>query len=542
MSEQWDVIVVGAGAAGLSAALTLGRARRRVLVIDAGEPRNRFAAHMHGLLGLEGMDPAELLSRGRREVGEYDVTIRAGSVTRVEDSPGGITVHVGDGDSASARALVVASGLRDVLPEVPGLAEHWGKHVLHCPYCHGWEVRGSRIGVLGSSPMSVHQAQLVRQWTDRLTFFTAGCDDLSPEIADRLTARGVELIDTPVVEVLGSAERLGGVRLADGREIPLDALFSAPAARPHDEFLAGLDLERTENPMGSFIAVDPTGHTSHPRVWAIGNVVNPGANVPISVGAGAMTGGVVNMALVTEEFDAAVAGAEASSPAEYWEDRYTGSDRIWSGRVNPTMADVVTGLADGSVGSALDLGCGEGGDAVWLAEQGWQVTAVDISPTAIARGAAGAADRDVADRITWIAHDLSTWTTRESFDLVTASFFHSTVELPRTDILRRAADRIRPGGHLLLVSHVFENEEDIPPWAWRHNHEEDGSQGHGHEHVLLTPSEEIAELALDRSQWRVELEEIRRREAIGPDGRQKAMVKDGVVLLRRLHPTDGDVS
>jgi len=305
MNENWDVIVVGAGAAGLSAALTLGRSLRRVVVVDAGEPRNRFSAHMHSVLGNEGTDPAAFLRQGREEAAAYGVTFvdDAAVTVRVEDRT--ITV-VTDGGELTGRVLVAATGLTDELPDLPGLAEHWGTKVLHCPYCHGWEVRGSRIGVLGTSPLSVHQAELVRQWTGDLTFFTAGCGELDPEVAKRLRARGVELLDVPVAEVLGDGDRLAGVRLADGDEVALDAVFAAPAPRPHDAFLAELGLDRAESPMGSFIAVDQTGRTSHPRVWAIGNVVNPGANVPISVGAGAMTGAVVNMALVTEEFDDAV--------------------------------------------------------------------------------------------------------------------------------------------------------------------------------------------------------------------------------------------
>jgi len=228
------------------------------------------------------------------------------------------------------------------------------------------------------------------------------------------------------------------------------------------------------------------------------------------------------------------------TPAEYWEDRYAGSDRMWSGRVNATLAGVVGDLP---VGDVLDLGCGEGGDAVWLAEQGWTVTALDVSATAVARGAEGAAGRGVGDRITWIAEDLSTWTTADTFDLVTASFFHSTVVLPRTTILRRAADQVRDGGHLLLVSHVFESEDDYPPWADRGDDDTDGDgDGDGHEHghpgahhpVLLTPAEEVAELALDPQEWTVVIQEVRRREATSPDGTQKAMLKDGVVLLRRV--------
>lgn len=199
----------------------------------------------------------------------------------------------------------------------------------------------------------------------------------------------------------------------------------------------------------------------------------------------------------------------------YWESRYRDAGRIWSGRVNATTAEVVAGLP---TGRALELGSGEGGDAVWLARQGWEVTAVDISATAVERGLTLATEAGVAERIEWMAHDLATWRTEQSFDLVTASFFHSTVTLPRTDVLRHAASRVSPGGHLLIVSHA-----GAPSWARDHA---------VHEHRFLTPAEEIAELNLPSRDWETVLAETRAREATGPDG-EPATLDDVVVLLRR---------
>lgn len=581
LSERWDAIVIGGGAAGLSAALMLGRARRRVLVVDAGEPRNRFAAHMHGILGDDGTDPAELLRRGRDELSAYDVTVRRGVVASVEegdDDEAGLTVRFADAGPAFARALILATGMTDGLPEIPGLRDLWGTSVLHCPYCHGWEVRGRRLAVLGTSEMSLHQAQLVRQWSEDLVFFTAALGEIDASVAARLASRGVTLIDTPVSEVVSRDGALSGVRLADDSVVEVDAIFVASQAQPHDDLVAHFDLERGSTPMGSFLATDMTGQTSHPRIWAAGNVSDPSATVPVAMAAGARAGGMVNMALVTEDFDAAERAAAGDSsadyttsadspaeqptsvdfPADHWERRYSGGEIRWSGNVNESTAAVVRTLDAGDV---LDLGCGEGGDAVWLAEHGWQVTAVDISPTATARGAEAASDRGVSSSIEWVAHDLTTWHTDKQFDLVTASFFHSEVELQRIDILRRAADRLRPGGHLLLVTHVFETEADIPPWArasdadggdasadghdhgrahdHAHNHEHDHGHSHGHGnghgvHALPTPAEELEQLAFDPAAWEVVLQEIRPREMTSPDGTQTATIKDGVLLLRRL--------
>lgn len=307
MDKGQDVVIVGGGAAGLSAALMLGRARRRTVVVDSGLPRNRFAAHMHGVLGHEGADPADLLRRGRSEVESYGVAIRSGVVGRAEALPREVRVHLDDGSVLAARALVVASGLVDELPPILGLAERWGTTVLHCPYCHGWEVRDRRIGVIVTSPLGTHQAQLVRQWSENLTVFA---DDalLDPRTADRLRARDVRIVTAPVVELLGEGDRLMAARTSTGEVVELDAVFVAAVARPSDGFLDGLDLRRTSNPMGEFLDVDDTGRTSNPRIWAAGNVTNPGANVTISVAAGTLVGGTVNLALVEEDFDAAAAG------------------------------------------------------------------------------------------------------------------------------------------------------------------------------------------------------------------------------------------
>ncbi|WP_439593392.1 NAD(P)/FAD-dependent oxidoreductase [Microbacterium sp.] len=298
--EPWDAIIIGGGAAGLSAAQMLGRSRRRTLVVDAGSPRNRFAAHMHGVLGQDGTAPLDLIARGREELAAYGVAWLEASVRRVDEHAAGVAVALDDGSIEHARALVVATGITDELPDVPGLAERWGTSVLHCPYCHGWEVRDRRLGVLLVSPHQMHQAQLLRQWSEDVVVFAA--IPLEHAFERRLRARGVEIVTDAVAEVRGDGATLTEVRLENGTVHAVDALFTMGAARPHDDFLAHLGLDRTDTPVGSFLAVDPTGRTSSPRIWAAGNVVNPMANVPLSMGAGAMVGGAVNGALVDEDF------------------------------------------------------------------------------------------------------------------------------------------------------------------------------------------------------------------------------------------------
>ncbi|GAA3288007.1 NAD(P)/FAD-dependent oxidoreductase [Nesterenkonia halobia] len=309
-----DVIVVGGGAAGLSAALALGRARRDTLVLDLGAPRNRFAAGMHTVLGHEGLAPAELLRRGRAEAAGYGVSFAAVGAAEVAEerdeslgtaAPPRLRVTDTAGVVRRARAVVVATGVTDRLPEIPGLAEHWGTAVLHCPYCHGWEVGDARLGVLAAGPMSLHQAELIRQWSDRLTFFSAAAEPLEQRTRERLAARDVIVEPAPVVEVVGDGERLHRVQLADGRQVAVDALFTAGELIPHDDFLDGLDLERADTPAGRFLAVDQGGRTSHERIFAAGNIAQPMGTIPAAMSTGTLAGAMASMTLVTEDFDLA---------------------------------------------------------------------------------------------------------------------------------------------------------------------------------------------------------------------------------------------
>ena len=318
--ELWDSVIIGGGASGLAAAQALGRSLRRTLVIDAGSPRNRFAEHMHTVLGHDGLAPAELLRTGRAEAARYGVIFHSGRVRHVRESsteasaaasaaspirPRALSVTLEDGQQLSARTVIAATGVSDQLPEIPGLARRWGRSVLHCPYCHGWEVRGQRLGVLATSELGLHQAELLRQWSDQLTFFSAGAGELDAATAARLESRGVTIEPTPVAELLGEGEALSAVTLEDGRRIGVDALFTAAELVPQEDFLSALDLDRSETMGGSFIAADQNGRTSHDRAWAPGNLSSPMANVPMAVSAGTMAGAMANMTLVSEDFDLA---------------------------------------------------------------------------------------------------------------------------------------------------------------------------------------------------------------------------------------------
>src|ERR671910_992955 len=228
LRDGYDVVVVGGGAAGLSGALTLARARRSVVVIDAGAPRNAPAAGVHGFLSGDGIGPAELLERGRAEVDSYGGQVVPAEVGAVARDDNGFTVTLTDGRRVRTRRLLVASGLVDELPAVPGLRARWGRDVVHCPYCHGWEVRDQAIGVLASGPLAVHQALLFRQWSADVTFFSHTMPPPTDEQAEQLAARGIGVVDGEVASLEVVEDRLAGVRLGDGRVVGREALAVSP--------------------------------------------------------------------------------------------------------------------------------------------------------------------------------------------------------------------------------------------------------------------------------------------------------------------------
>jgi thioredoxin reductase len=301
----YEVVVIGGGAAGLSAALVLGRARRRTLVVDAGEPRNAPAAHMQGYLSRDGMSPAEFLAVGREEIVRYGVDLvrdRAVDVTKGED----FAVALACGETVHARRIVVATGLKDELPTVPGIAERFGRDVIHCPYCHGWEVRDQAFGVLATAPMSVHQALMVSQWSKDVTLFlhTVAESELTDEDLRRLAAAGVAVVPGEVAELAVEDDRLTGVRLTDGTTHPREALFVAPRAVPQSGLLEKLGAELQETPFGAYPVVDPTGLTTVPGVWAVGNAMGFAEQVVNAASAGYRAGATINGELLMTDLDA----------------------------------------------------------------------------------------------------------------------------------------------------------------------------------------------------------------------------------------------
>lgn len=302
-SETYEVIVIGGGAAGLSAALVLGRARRRTLVIDAGEPRNAPAAHMQGYLTRDGMPPAEFLAIGREEIARYGVELVA---DRAVDVTADFTVTLASGRTVRARRLVIATGLKDELPPVPGVAERFGRDVLHCPYCHGWEVRDQAFGVLATTPLSVHQALMVSQWSKDVTLFLheVAESDLSDDDVRRLAAANVKVVPGEVAELVVTEDRLTAVRLKDGETFAREIVFTAPRAVPRTDLLARLGAQLNETPFGSYPVVDPTGQTTVPGVWAAGNAMGFGEQVINAAAGGYRAAATINGELLMADLDA----------------------------------------------------------------------------------------------------------------------------------------------------------------------------------------------------------------------------------------------
>lgn len=306
-----DVVVVGGGAAGLSGALTLARARRRVTVVDAGEPRNAPAAGVHGLLALDGMPPSELLARGREEVEGYGGEILSGRVADARVVGDGFEVTLRDGAVLPTRRLLIATGVPDQLPDIPGLREQWGVGVLHCPYCHGWEVRDQRIGVLATGPLSAHQAVLFRQWSPDVSFFTAGT---VLDVRDRLDMEvsGIPVIEGEISRVVSDGGRVVGVEV-DDEVVGLDAVVVGTRLDVQTDSFAALGLEVGEHPVGTFIAVDEFGGTSVPGVWAAGNCADLMAQVGAAASQGARAAQHINAVLVMADLEEAVRRHEKGS-------------------------------------------------------------------------------------------------------------------------------------------------------------------------------------------------------------------------------------
>lgn len=509
-----DVAVVGGSAAGLAAALQLGRQRRSVVVVDAGEPRNAPAAHMHSYLGHEGLPPAELTAIAREEVRSYGGEVLTGQVidvTRTED--GRFRVELTGGRALVARRVLAATGVVDELPDIDGVAEHWGGDVIHCPFCHGFEVRDHRIVQIVTHPMGLHPAGLFRQLTDRLTMVLhEGVGAGDPEVAS-LRAAGVDVVDGRVRRLVpGDDGQVAAVQLGDGTRIDADAVVVTARFRPRAEPFASLGVVPSPHPsgLGDVVETDPTGATSVPGLHAAGNVTDPSQQVLSAAAHGSRVGGVMAFSLAADDIEAA---ARPSAVEADWDGRY-GRDRTWSGNPNGTLVHEVGDLP---AGRALDVGAGEGGDAVWLAERGWQVTASDVSRRALDHVAALAEARHLP--VECLHADAGALDPFEpgAYDLVSVQY----VPVPRSPDGRGITNlltAVAPGGTLLVVAHDLEAAGDA-----QHRHGPFFDP-----HAFVRPND-IAAVLAGSPGWEIEVHETRPR----PGGEASAHVDDVVLRARR---------
>ncbi|MGV0769132.1 FAD-dependent oxidoreductase [Mycobacterium syngnathidarum] len=516
MDNIWDCVIVGGGAAGLSAALVLGRARRRVLLVDAGKQSNLAAPGIGGLLGSDGRPPADLYAAGRAELAAYpSVEVRAGEVVRGEP---GFTLELADGRREQARTVLLATGMEYRAPTISGLEELWGASVFHCPFCHGWDLRDAAVAVIAQGDRAVHSALMMRGWTEDLVVLTNGDSGLDDAQLKQLDAAGIGVDERAIVRFVAQDGELEAVEFTDGTRLARRGALVAATLHQRSPLAAQLGAVSAPGPIAAdALVVDAFARTSVPGLFAAGDLSAQMPQVAAAVASGSQAGAAVVQYLLGEDVGLPVPPwpSQTTVTAQYWERHYGQRSRIWSGRVNAQLAKIA---ADLPAGRALDLGCGEGGDSVWLAENGWRVTAVDVSDTALTRAAAEAQERGVADRITFERHDLSESLPDGPFDLVSAQFLQSPIAMDRAGMLRRAAGAVADGGLLVIVDHGA-----APPWA--------------PEHVRKFPfpsaDDVVASLNLDEAQWervRVGTDE---RDATGPDGQSGTLI-DNVMVLRRL--------
>lgn len=296
--NRCDALIVGGSFAGLSAAMQLARANRAVCVIDTGTPRNRFAAASHGFFGQDGMAPAEMLATARAKVAAYpSVRFVDGAAVTAAAEETGFAVTLADGRRLHSRRLVLAFGLADTLPDIPGVQDRWGKTVIHCPYCHGFEFLGQPLGVLSVMPLSTHQAQLIPEWGPTTFFLNGGAMPDSETLAS-LAQRRVTIEPAPVTALEGETPRLDGVRLADGRLVPVSALYVAPRTSFQSDIAHRLGCAIEDGPFGPILTTDATKRTSVPGVFAAGDITRAMHNATLASADGVMAGASVHQSLV----------------------------------------------------------------------------------------------------------------------------------------------------------------------------------------------------------------------------------------------------
>jgi thioredoxin reductase/SAM-dependent methyltransferase len=512
VERHTDVAFIGGSAAGLAAALQIARQRRGVLVIDDGTPRNAPAAHMHGYLGREGAAPSELVAIGREEVRSYGGEIlqgRAVDVTRRDD--GRFQVTLTGGHAIVARRVLAATGVTDVLPDIPGLADGWGRWVVHCPFCHGYEVRDQALVQIVTHPMGLHPTPIFRHLSERLTVVLHDGVEVDDAAVTRLESGGITVLRATVTRVAHDGRGVS-VDLAGGETLRGDAIVAGSSFRARIEALAGIGVTPSAHPsgLGDYLEVDPVlGQTSVPGIFAAGNVTDPSLQVLPSAAHGSRVGAFCTFGLADEDLDAA---DRPEATRADWENRYA-ADPVWSANPNGTLVAEATDLTPGR---ALDVGAGEGADSIWLAEHGWDVTASEISDNALARIRAEAERRGVdVDLVRSDATAVDAFDGR-TFDLVSLQY-GSFLRSPDQRGLRNLLDAVAPGGTLIAVHH------DLSPLREPHDVAE---QTRMYDPEAYVGIDQFRTALAASSEWTVEVDETRDR----PPGAASAHHVSDVVL------------
>ncbi|TMP55916.1 MULTISPECIES: NAD(P)/FAD-dependent oxidoreductase [Pseudoalteromonas] len=295
---ETEVVIIGGSFAGLAAAMQLVRGRRKVVVIDAGKPRNRFASHSHGIFCLDGKSPQEIKTTALSQLQQYPTfTFLEAQVINVEDNAqNGFLVRMTE-KSIVAKKLILASGVQDELPNIPGLLKYWGKSVIHCPYCHGYELSNRELGVLSSHPLSAHQAAMIPDWGPT-TLFTQGNFMPDDKQLALLTKRGVKIENIPITHINGDGKNITSVALSDGSERAMQGLYVAPKISANNPIVKALNCELEESPQGEIIKVNEFKQTSVNNVYAAGDMSNPMQNGTLAITSGVMAGISVHQSLM----------------------------------------------------------------------------------------------------------------------------------------------------------------------------------------------------------------------------------------------------
>jgi thioredoxin reductase/SAM-dependent methyltransferase len=514
-----DVAVIGGSAAGLAAALQLTRQQRSVLVVDDDSPRNASASHMHGYLGREGTPPEQIRVIGRSEVRSYGGEILRGRVLGVQREDDMFHLKLSGGHGLIARRVIAASGIVDELPDIPGLAERWGDRVIHCPFCHGFEVRDQRVVQIITTPVGLHPTSLMRHLTHQLTVVLHDSAGVDPAAVNSLEASGVTIITSRVLRVTSEGDGPLLVELEGGNSLPADAVLTGSRFHPRTECLRGLGLALVAHPsgLGEVVPVDSTGRTPVKGLFAAGNLIDPGQQVIQAAANGAWVGSQVAFDLAMEDV---AAQARPSGVEHEWDARYGERAPVWSANPNGTLVAEVEAL---DTGRALDVGAGEGADALWLAEQGWQVTATDVSGNALAR-VRSEADRRGLDvqTLRTDANDINPYSDAV-FDLVSLQYgsFHRT---PDQRGLRSLLDAVAVGGTLLVVAHAGTHARQST---------DPGQQTWMYDPGAFVGIDAILETIQDSAQWDIDVNETRPRPLGAASGQH---LEDTVLRATRVAP------